>query len=180
MTTVTSREETLTDILPASVTSQLENINNVEQTNGPQLGSVNPSGEAEEDVVIQSTIAPSLASAQGFTYYTTKYDGDSTIVETILSTSGPVSTAVPEIQSGEADVDVISVSTIATPTSGSTISPTSSFEDLDNDLHCSKMRMTRMKMTMRKRMMIMMTLLSDPVVPGDVSPWEDPATPSPP
>ena len=63
VTTVTSREETLTDILPASVTSQLENINNVEQTSGPQLGSVNPSGEAEEDVVIQSTIAPSLASA---------------------------------------------------------------------------------------------------------------------
>ena len=134
VTSVTSREETLTDILPASVTSQLENINSVEQTDGPQLGSVISSGEVEEDVVIQSTIAPSLASAQVFTYYTTKYDGDSTIVETILSTSGPVSTAVPEIQSGEADVDVISVSTIATPTSGSTISPTSSFEDLDNDL----------------------------------------------
>ena len=88
VTTVTSREETQSDILTASMTSQLENINNVEQTNGPQLGSVNSSGEAEEDEVIQSTIVPSLASAQVFTYYTSKYDGDYTIVETIQSTSG--------------------------------------------------------------------------------------------
>ena len=137
ITSITSREETLTDILPASVTSQLGDTNTLEETEGPKLSSVTPSGDSE-GVVIQSTIAPSLAEqAQVFTYYTTKYDGDSTIVETILSTSGPVSTQVPEIQSGEPDVSIISVSTIATPTSDSTISPTSSFEDLDNDLTLS-------------------------------------------
>jgi len=134
VTSITSREETLTNIVPASVTSQLELESEVEQTEGPQLTAVSPSEDAE-DVVIQSTIAPSLGeNAQVFTYYTTKYDGDSTVVETILSTAGPVSTSVPEIQSGEQDVDVISVSTIATPVTSSTISPTSSFEDLDNDL----------------------------------------------
>ena len=134
ITSITSREETLTDIVAASVTNQLNDASSVEQTRGPELSSVTPG----EDAVIQSTIAPALAErGQVFTYYTTKYDGDQTVVETILSTSGPVSTSVPEIQSGEPDVSVISVSTIATPTSDSTIAPTSSFEDLDNDLTLS-------------------------------------------
>ena len=78
------------------------------------------------DVITQSTITPAQAGkSQVFTYLTTKYEGDETLVETILATSGPVSTSVPEIQSGEPGLSVISVSTIATPTSDSTITPTS-------------------------------------------------------
>ena len=82
------------------------------------------------DLVEEVTIAASISeTANMFTFYTTRYDGEETIVETIYSTSGPVSTAVPEIQSGEAEVDIISVSTIATPSSASTISPTNTFQD---------------------------------------------------
>ena len=134
--TVTSKEETLTDILPASITSQLSDFV-VDKTEAPELTTVTPANEAE-DVVIVSTIAPSISeTANVFTFYTTRYDGEETIVETIYSTSGPVSTAVPEIQSGEAEVDIISVSTIATPSSASTISPTNTFQDIDNDLTLS-------------------------------------------
>ena len=133
--TVTSKEETLTDILPASITSQLSDFV-VDKTDAPELTTVTPS--SEEDAVIVSTIAPSIAeTANVFTFYTTRYDGEETIVETIYSTSGPVSSAVPEIQSGEVEVDIISVSTIATPSSASTISPTNSFQDIDNDLTLS-------------------------------------------
>jgi hypothetical protein len=136
ITSVTSREETLTDILPATVTSQFSN-NPVEQTQAPDLITVDPTVEVDESV-IESTIAPALASeAKVFTFYTTHYEGDSTVVETILSTSGPVSTTVPEIQSSESDIEVISASTIETPEVSSTITPTSSFQDIDEDLTLS-------------------------------------------
>ena len=130
ITSVTSREETLTDILPASVTSQFNEQQPVEATEFPQLEVSSPAGEP-----ILSTAAPSSKeAAKVFTFYTTHYEGDSTIVETILSTSGPVSTAIPEIQSGEAGLEVISASTLTETPSASTILPTSSFQDLDDDL----------------------------------------------
>lgn len=120
-TVITSHEETITDILPASVH---QNLKGAEATEGPEQTT---SGE----VVIESTIAPSLgAGADVFTFYSTHYDGDNTIVDTILSTAGPVSTQVPEIQSGE--VEVISASPIETPNSA-IIQPTSSFNDVDED-----------------------------------------------
>merc|ERR1719350_2018658 len=120
-TVITSHEETITDILPASVH---QNLKGAEATEGPEQTT---SGE----VVIESTIAPSLgAGADVFTFYSTHYDGDNTIVDTILSTAGPVSTQVPEIQSGE--VEVISASPIETPNSA-IIQPTSSFNDVDDD-----------------------------------------------
>lgn len=137
ITSVTSREETLTDILPATVTSQFSNKNKVEQTQAPELTTFEPSSEIEE-AVIESTIAPALASeAKVFTFYTTHYEGESTIVETILSTSGPVSTTAPEIQSSESDIEVISASTIETPEVSATIAPTTSFQDIDEDLTLS-------------------------------------------
>merc|ERR1719499_821147 len=130
-----NEEETLTDILPATVTSQFNN-NAVEQTQAPSIDTVEP--EEVNEAVIESTIAPALASeAKVFTFYTTHYEGDSPIVETILSTSGPVSTTVPEIQSSESDIEVISASTIETPEVSSTIAPTSSFQDIDDDLTLS-------------------------------------------
>jgi len=136
ITSVTSREETLTDILPATVTSQFSN-NGVEQTQAPGVEAVEAT-EVVDESVIQSTIAPALATeAKVFTFYTTHYEGESTVVETILSTSGPVSTTVPEIQSSESDIEVISASTIETPEVSSTIAPTSSFQDIDDDLTLS-------------------------------------------
>jgi len=137
ITSVTSREETLTDILPATVTSQFSNKNAVEQTQAPEYPTIEPSVEVDE-AIIESTIAPALNSeAKVFTFYTTHYEGDSPVVETILSTSGPVSTSVPEIQSSESDIEVISASTIETPEVSSTIAPTTSFQDIDEDLTLS-------------------------------------------
>merc|ERR1719250_197069 len=54
----------------------------------------------------------------------------------VEDTSG-VSTTVPEIQSSESDIEVISASTIETPEVSSTIAPTSSFQDIDDDLTLS-------------------------------------------
>lgn len=137
ITSVTSREETLTDILPATVTSQFNQNNQVEQTAVPDLSPAEPSSGIDESV-IESTVAPALASeAKVFTFYTTHYEGDSPIVETILSTAGPVSTTVPEIQSSESDIEVISASTIETPDVSATIAPTTSFQDIDDDLTLS-------------------------------------------
>jgi len=134
ITSITSREETLTDILPQSITSQFSQNAAVEQTEAPELTTSAPSSEVEE-AVIESTIAPSLAAETNvFTFYKTHYEGENTIVETILSTSGPVSTAVPEIQSSEVDIEVISASTIETPEVSATITPTTSFQDIDEDL----------------------------------------------
>jgi len=130
-TVITSREETITDILPASVTDDLSLKDAIRATQAPEL-SASSTGD-QEDLIIESTIAPSLsAGVNVFTFYQTNYDGDETIVETILSTSSPVSTATPEIQSGEPDV--ISSTPVETPDVSSTISPTSSFQDEDNDL----------------------------------------------
>jgi len=67
-----------------------------------------------------------------YTFFSTHYDGDKTIVDTILSTGGQVSTQVPEIQSGEPAVEAISVSALETP-DVSSIQPTSSFQDVDED-----------------------------------------------
>lgn len=118
-TVITSHEETITDILPASVH---QNLNSAEASESP---------DQSQEVVIESTIAPSLGGGVDvFTFYSTHYDGDNTIVDTILSTAGPVSTQVPEIQSGE--VEVISASPIETPNSA-IIQPTSSFNDVDDD-----------------------------------------------
>jgi len=114
-TVITSNEETITDILPASVH---QGLNGVEGTS------------SAAEVVIESTIAPSLGGGPDvFTFYSTHYDGDNTIVDTILSTAGPNPTVVPEIQSGE--VEVISVSPVETPSAS--IKPTSSFQDIDDD-----------------------------------------------
>jgi len=123
-TVITSREETITDILPASVT---ENLN----LDSPELS--NKDGTSIQ--VIESTAAPSTVSDLSvFTFYSTNYEGDSTVVETILSTASPSASAIPEIQSGEAQVEAISTSAIQTPDVSSTIAPTSSFQDEDNDL----------------------------------------------
>lgn len=124
-TVTTSREETITDILPASVTENLNlfpsDLANKEDTTSIQ--------------VIESTIAPSTSpDLSVFTFYSTNYDGDKTVVETILSTASPSASAIPEIQSGEAPVEAISTSAIQTPDVSSTIEPTSSFQDEDNDL----------------------------------------------
>lgn len=128
-TVITSREETITDILPASVTDNLPS-QNVEQTEAPELSAP---GEESDEAVIVSTIAPSLNSEPDvFTFYSTHYDGESTVVDTILSTSGPVSSKVPEIQSGEPVVEAIIASTVETP-DVSSIQPTSSFQDVDED-----------------------------------------------
>lgn len=133
-TVITSREETITDILPASVTDNMSLNPAVEATQGPELKKEDQSN-TERDIVIESTIAPSLSSDLSvFTFYQTHYEGESTVVETILSTAGSASTAIPEIQSGEAAIEGISASTIKTPDVSSTIAPTSSFQDEDNDL----------------------------------------------
>jgi hypothetical protein len=128
-TVITNHEETITDILPASVTDNLPK-QVVEHTDGPELID---SGELDGETFIASTIAPALGSEPNvFTFYSTHYDGDNTIVDTILSTAVPFSTQVPEIQSGELTVEVISASTVETP-DVSTIQPTSSFQDIDED-----------------------------------------------
>lgn len=142
-TVITSREETITDILPASVTNDINREGNgatakpqVETTQAPELPATtnNPREEVEE-VEIVSTIAPSASIQPAiFTFYSTRYDGDETIVDTILSTSGTVqpSTVVPDLESSE--VDVIVSSGISPDGETPTIQPTSSFQDIDDDL----------------------------------------------
>jgi hypothetical protein len=141
-TVITSREETITDILPASVTSELAAKLPIEVTAAAQ----DIAGSLDGDqITIEPTAAPGLvAEPTIFTFFSTIYDGDSSTIETILSTavvtaSADVSTApTPELESSQVAVEAIISSapggSSVTPDISSAIQPTNSFLELEDDL----------------------------------------------
>ena len=141
-TVITSREETITDILPASVTSDLAAKLPIEVTANAQDVAATLEGN---DITIEATAAPGLvAEPTVFTFFSTIYDGESSIVETILSTvlatapAATTSTPPPELESSQVAVEAIISSapggSTVTPDISSAIQPTNSFLEIEDDL----------------------------------------------
>ena len=97
------------------------------------------------DITIEATAAPGLvAEPTVFTFFSTIYDGESSIVETILSTvlatapAATTSTPPPELESSQVAVEAIISSapggSTVTPDISSAIQPTNSFLEIEDDL----------------------------------------------